>query len=298
MDESSFAARQLFLQGSYKACVATIGSHSAPSPSLQLYSARAQIALGQTTEAAQALSARDDVAARAVILLAEQAAGATVGEEAVAEADGLIAELSEEAAVEEDEQTSGLAQARAVLGTVLANEGQIAAALSLLGQGVAREDEESVAVQIQLLLSIDRTDLAQAALDAAKRFADDSSIIQLAEAWVNLRTGGAAYQQAFYTLDELTSGQAPSSVVLNGKAVAQAVQCNAPEAEAALAEASSVAPADPITLANQSALLKGAAADQAFARLQQVAPAHLLVADLAEKSAAFDAAAAKFAIAA
>ena len=123
----------------------------------------------------------------------------------------------------------------------------------------------SVAVQIQLLLSIDRTDLAQAALDAAKRFADDSSIIQLAEAWVSLRTGGAAYQQAFYTLDELTSGQAPSSVVLNGKAVAQAVQGNAPEAEAALTEASSVASADPITLANQSALLKGAAADQAFA---------------------------------
>ena len=48
--------------------------------------------------------------------------------------------------------------------------------------------EESVALQIQLLLAMDRLDLAKRAYEQAKLWAEDSLIIQLCEAWIGLRT--------------------------------------------------------------------------------------------------------------
>lgn len=44
----------------------------------------------------------------------------------------------------------------------------------------------SVAFMVQILLKMDRPDLARQQLAALKSFAEDASIAQLAEAWVNL----------------------------------------------------------------------------------------------------------------
>lgn len=100
---------------------------------------------------------------------------------------------------------------------------------------------DSVALLVQLYLSMDRLDLAKQTYTQAKVWAEDSLIIQLCEAWIGLRQGGeddGGYQSAFYCYDEMS--QLPSAnnpVVLNGKAVAQAAMHRWPEAEAPLAEA-------------------------------------------------------------
>lgn len=99
----------------------------------------------------------------------------------------------------------------------------------------------SVALLIQLYLSMDRLDLAKQIYSTAKIWAEDSLIIQLCEAWIGLKQGGeddGGYQTAFYCYDEMS--QLPSAnnpVILNGKAVAQAAMHRWPEAEAPLAEA-------------------------------------------------------------
>lgn len=46
----------------------------------------------------------------------------------------------------------------------------------------------SVALQVQILLSQDRLDLARQAYEQARTWAEDSLVIQLCEAWIGLRT--------------------------------------------------------------------------------------------------------------
>jgi hypothetical protein len=46
----------------------------------------------------------------------------------------------------------------------------------------------SNAVLVQLLLSLDRRDLAQTTYQAAKKFGNDSMLVQAMEAWIGLKT--------------------------------------------------------------------------------------------------------------
>ena len=105
-----------------------------------------------------------------------------------------------------------------------------------------------------------RLDLAKAAYEQAKLWAEDSLVIQLCEAWIGLksvsmrkwdlvfhtelihnRQGGEAYQSAYYVYDEIAQmPNANNVIVLNGKAIAQAAQGHWPEADAALTEASTL----------------------------------------------------------
>lgn len=99
----------------------------------------------------------------------------------------------------------------------------------------------SVALLVQLYLSMDRLDLAKQTYNTAKVWAEDSLIIQLCEAWIGLRQGGeddGGYQSSFYCYDEMSQlPSANNAIVLNGKAVAQAALHRWPEAEAPLTEA-------------------------------------------------------------
>jgi coatomer protein complex subunit epsilon len=46
----------------------------------------------------------------------------------------------------------------------------------------------SMALLVQLLLSLDRRDLAQSTFAAAKRVGNDSTLVQAMEAWIGLKT--------------------------------------------------------------------------------------------------------------
>lgn len=100
---------------------------------------------------------------------------------------------------------------------------------------------EAVALIVQIHLQQNRTDLAVKEVSAARRWAQDSILVNLAESWVGLRVvrnrhphavarpgkltlllpqGGEKYQQAFYVYEEIA--QAPSTTSIRSL-VSQAV---------------------------------------------------------------------------
>ncbi|KAI5295767.1 hypothetical protein KEM56_005574 [Ascosphaera pollenicola] len=147
-------------------------------------------------------------------------------------------------------------------------------------------------------LAANRTDLALKEVQAAKRWAQDSFLVNLADAWVGLRVGGENYQNAFYVFEELASVPNTSSVMsFVGQAVAELHLGRLPEAETALRIAMERYPGDAEVIANTivAAALAGKGTEELVERLREVGPEHPLAADIAEKSALFDAAAAKYA---
>jgi len=48
--------------------------------------------------------------------------------------------------------------------------------------------DSSMALLVQLLLSLDRRDLAQSTYNQAKRIGNDSALVQAMEAWIGLKT--------------------------------------------------------------------------------------------------------------
>lgn len=138
--------------------------------------------------------------------------------------------------------------------------------------------EGSVALIVQIHLQQNRVDLALKEVQAAKRWAQDSLLVNLAESWVGMRIvcsvsscfcslrvvdpmdvanaylgiqGGEKYQSAFYVYEELASApgtSAPLSIV--GQAVAEIHLGRLPEAEAALSAALEKYPEEAELIAN------------------------------------------------
>jgi len=289
MDESAFLARSLYIQGSYSAAISTVSSFDNPALLLQLYAVRSHLALSQYKEASTLLSKlpQDDLSVQAVSHLTRYL---SQGESVLDEMRDLLAQL--------DGEDAGVV--RPVAATVLHLEGENGEALAVLAEGAKHEEQESVALQVQILLSLDQLASARQAYEQAKVWAEDSLVIQLCEAWIGLRTGGAAYQAAFYVFDEIAQLPSANNVaVLNAKACAQATMGNWPEADAALVEATQINADYAHSLANSIAMTLPSgkpanAAESQLQRLQTLAPQHPLLLDLEEKSNLFDDAASKF----
>lgn len=73
--------------------------------------------------------------------------------------------------------------------TILQNEGKSDEALALLAKH--QGNLEAVALVVQIRLSQNRTDLAVKEVQAAKKWAQDSLLVNLAESWVGLRVVGS-----------------------------------------------------------------------------------------------------------
>ena len=128
---------------------------------------------------------------------------------------------------------------------------------------------------MQIHLQQNRTDLALKEVTAARKWAQDSLLVNIAESWVGLRVvriywlysvagmvgldcvqGGEKYQQAFYVFEEMA--QTPSSSAaksLIGQAVSEIHLGRLPEAEAALQQAVEKEPNNVEAIAN-SIILK------------------------------------------
>ncbi|CAI7633143.1 unnamed protein product [Penicillium bialowiezense] len=248
----------------------------------QVLKLRAQIALGQYDEALADPSIEEDSPdLSAVKALALQSSG---------KADAAL-QLAQELA--ENYPDNNTVQVLAA--TVLQTQGLSEEALALLAKHQGNLEAVSLIVQIQLQQN--RTDLALKEVQAAKRWAQDSLLVNIAESWVGLRVGGEKYQSAFYVYEELASAPstaAPLSIV--GQAVAEIHLGRLPEAEAAITAALEKYPTDVELIANSIVLnvLAGKPSEELESRLQQLEPAHSLLADIQEKSEFFDTAAAKF----
>ncbi|KAH6712698.1 coatomer epsilon subunit-domain-containing protein [Leptodontidium sp. 2 PMI_412] len=247
----------------------------------RIISLRAQIALGQAEDVVADVQGEQEVELVAVGALADLKAGNE--SKAVKTAEKLAGEAGDNATVQ------------VLAGTVLQAAGKSEEALALLSQH--QGNLEAVALIVQIHLEQNRTDLAIKEVAAARRWAQDSLLVNLAESWVGLRVGGEKYQQAFYVFEELA--QAPSTSAnqsLVSQAVAEIHLGRLEEAEAALKQALAKDPKDTEAIANSIVLeiIAGKDTKQLKADLQTSAPNHHFLQDLEEKSSLFDKAATKY----
>ncbi|MCJ1451323.1 hypothetical protein MMC28_001659 [Mycoblastus sanguinarius] len=250
-----------------------------PARVLQL---RAQVASGHAKQVLTDVKKegeRPDFAA--VRAFAQYSAGNTLA--AVTEVEKLVEAQSENTSV----QLLG--------GTVLQAAGKTEEALSLLSKH--QGSLEAIALIVQIHLQQNRTDLALKEVQAARKWAQDSLLVNIAESWVGLRVGGERYQQAFYVFEEMA--QAPSSSAtksLVSQAVAELHLGRIPEAEAALQQAVQKDTEDVEAIANSIVLnvISGKDFSEQKSSLESIAPEHPFLTDLQEKSSLFDQAATKY----
>lgn len=114
---------------------------------------------------------------------------------------------------------------------------------------------DAVALIVQLYLQQNRNDLAAKEVTSARRWAQDSILVNLAESWVGLRLGGERYQQAFYVFEELAQAPSTSSAqTLVAQAVAELHLGRTEEAQAALDQALQKDPQYAEAIANAAVL--------------------------------------------
>ncbi|KAF9130685.1 hypothetical protein BGW39_002787 [Mortierella sp. 14UC] len=311
MDENTlFAIRNLFYSGNYTQVISettssrTRGSaNQATTHQLDIFLFRALIATKNYTRVAQEISEAHGLGlqalkAQAVYLDAVQSADAAGRDAALAHLRDLLLVHSPD-----DHQPEITAlEVKVVVGQVLATEGLVEEALSVLLPH--NNHLESVAVVVQIYLQMNRLDLARKEVEACKSWAEDAMLAQLMEAWVGLRTGGGdRYQNAYYIYEEIaTSSTSPTVKSLIGEAVCNIQMGQYPEAEGILQEALSRDPTNTDAIVNQIVLstLLSKPAEEISAlvqQLQSVAPNHSYLQDLDLKSSLFDRAAQRFAVA-
>ncbi|ORY59587.1 coatomer epsilon subunit [Pseudomassariella vexata] len=242
---------------------------------------RARIALGQAEDVIADVEGESKPELAAVGALAALSLGRT--DEAVKTIEELAASSGDNATV----QVLG--------GTVLQAAGKSEEALALLSQHSANLD--AVALITQIYLQQNRIDLALKEVKAARSWAQDSLLVNLTESWVGLRLGGEKYQQAFYVFEELAQAPSTSSVTsLVSQAVCELHLGRVEEAETALKQAIGKQPDYADAIANLVVLniVTGKDPKDVMASLKKTSPAHPLLTDLEEKSAAFDKAATKY----
>ena len=271
-----------FHQGQYQSVLDYDTSSLSPENALsaRILQLRAQIALSQSTDVLKALSSEQSPDLLAVKALAQYSS----------DQDAAVA-AAEELATSSPENPN----VQVLAGTVLQAAGKSEDALTLLSKH--QGSLEAVALIVQIHLQQNRTDLALKEVAAARKWAQDSLLIRIAEAWTGLRVGGEKYQSAFYEFEEMA--QAPgtgASKPLVSQAVAEIHLGRLPEAEAALEQALKKDPDDAEAIANSLVLnvLAGKNYEELLALLKAKAPAHAHLVDLEAKSSLFDQAAAKY----
>ncbi|KZO95987.1 hypothetical protein CALVIDRAFT_145105 [Calocera viscosa TUFC12733] len=294
--EELYQLKSYFYQANYKAVIDhPLPEEDSPSylPSL-IYSLRARLALSPASPLPQAkdpsLAYRAVAAFSSYLRAADKVEGLDELREVVLEVEG-----EEELGWEEG-------VVRVLSATAFWREGETEEALDTLSAEGARRDLECVALTAQIQLSLNRADLAQKTLEAAKKWADDALLLQLVEAWVSLRTVRPSvrqtctrvlnlscqippnYNSSYYTFLELTTVPSPSATLLVNRAIAQLCQGNVPEAEGSLAEALEKDPSNPEALV----LNARAGSDEALAKIKQVAPDHPMLKALSEAEARFE----------
>ncbi|CRK15310.1 hypothetical protein BN1708_011432 [Verticillium longisporum] len=242
---------------------------------------RSRIALGQSAEVLAELKGEKKPELVSLGAYAQFETGKT--EEAVATIQKLAEAEGENATVQ------------IIGGTVLQAAGLSEEALTLLSQHQGSLD--AVALIVQIHLQQNRNDLALKEVAAARRWAQDSLLVNLAESWVGLRQGGEKYQQAFYVFEELAQAPATSSTIsLVSQAVVELHLGRTEEAQAALDQALEKDGSNAEAIANLLVLTVIAGQDptELTTKLQAADAKHPFLADLEEKSALFDKAATKY----
>jgi len=121
-----------------------------------------------------------------------------------------------------------------VAAIIYCNENNYETAFRLLHN---TENLEALSIIIDILLKIDRLDLAKKKLKEMQEKDEDATITQLAQARVNMAIGGDKIQEAYYIYQEMVDKYGATPLLLNGQAVAFIAQGKYEEAAVALQEA-------------------------------------------------------------
>merc|ERR1712176_204324 len=148
---------------------------------------------------------------------------------------------------------------------------------------------EGLAMQVQILIMMERVDLAKKLIT---KMDEDATVTQLATAWTNIGLGGEKAQEAYYIFQELMDKTQPSPNLLNGAAAAHIAQGKWDEADGAVKEAAEKDPNFAETLINQVMVSTQTGAEdiarRTLATLRGSCPSHPFVKDLAQKEADMD----------
>ncbi|KAK2744153.1 hypothetical protein FQN57_004413 [Myotisia sp. PD_48] len=280
-----FSIQNAFYQGTYQEAIdfdtSSVSKENITAAKVLQY--RAKIAIGQSKEVLDEIKSKagETPAFAAVQALALHASGSQ--EEALKLAEDLAANSTDDPTVQ------------ILAATVLQAQGKTEEALALLSNH--QGNLEAVALIVQIHLQNNKTNLALKEVQAARRWAQDSLLVNIAESWVGLRVGGEKYQSAFYVYEELASVPSTSSAVSAvGQAVAELHLGRLDEAEAALQSAVEKYPEDAQAIANSIVyyVIAGKDSQELTSKLKSIQPTHPLLTDLEEKSSLFDTAAAKY----
>ncbi|KAL7748955.1 hypothetical protein RI367_005603 [Sorochytrium milnesiophthora] len=214
--------------------------------------------------------------------------------------------------------------ARFIAALILAREGRLDEAYKAAVKTAQEKHLESAALAVQILLAINRPDVASQHLNTIASWSSDSALAQLCEVWVNAATVGsdsvAAVQDAYFAFEELAQTYGQNATLLNNMAACQIIANNPAEAEHLLMDAyekvdgfslslcripklTHVAFSNPQdksnanTLANLIVLcsLLNKPFDEYLSALRQQHPKHTMAQDYQAKSDMFDRAAARYA---
>ena len=150
----------------------------------------------------------------------------------------------------EDELTANNGSLRMVGGIMHAELKQYTEALSVL-KGPGATTPEHAALRIQILLKMNRLDVAQRELAELTNSSDDDAVVtQLAQGWVYAAMGGSKCEEASYIFQELMDKFDPTVMLMNSLAVCKLHMEQYPEADELLQSALEENPDDVDTIVN------------------------------------------------